>query len=491
MSLCRKGTAGALAVLMLLMFGCGPKSESSTPGDTSSAGSAAGESSAVVSQSTEEIKQGLPEADLSGYEFTIVTVDPSYLVQETDDITDYNQAVMKKMATIEETYGCKITVESAAPDTLFQNAQAAIRSGQKYADIIIGTQWQFGNFVAANLLQSFSDVPNIDLTQDIWTPEIVESTTFHGKTYGVGLTPMALDRFVFGVFFNKKILQEIGSSDAELYQMVDEGKWTLDTFVELGKKAKRDLNGDGKFDSSDRYGYMGPNYEVTVGLLEASGMRGLTVNDDGEITYGFNRPDAGEIVNRIKKFLYIDDIGYTLAADEDWTKTLEYFASDRSLFYLYAAGFPASYDIIADMETDFGYIPMPKFKETDEGYKCMVDHNMSFAMLPKTTTDLDKVGYVLNALALLGNGDEASAFYESYQLRYFRDDKSLEYFKNGTENAVVDLMFGLRQGYPNTDPLNNVYLPVVNTRTEEFSSYYSSTKTMIETALKELNDSLR
>ena len=49
---------------------------------------------------------------------------------------------------------------------------------------------------------------------------------------------------MFGVFFNKELVQDYQTDD--LYTLVEKGKWTLDTMFGIAENVYQDLNNDGK-----------------------------------------------------------------------------------------------------------------------------------------------------------------------------------------------------------------------------------------------------
>ena len=76
---------------------------------------------------------------------------------------------------------------------------------------------------------------------------------------------------MFVTFFNKDMIAEV--DDVNLYDVVNQGKWTLDYQYELASKFYSDLNGDGKADGKDQYGFVCTNMANIDPYWSSSGFR--------------------------------------------------------------------------------------------------------------------------------------------------------------------------------------------------------------------------
>ena len=77
------------------------------------------------------------------------------------------------------------------------------------------------------------------------------------------------------------------------------------------------------------------------------------------------------------------------------------------------------------MEEDFGIIPFPKYSAEQEAYYTHVDGHAPLMILPKTLTNPENAGIVLEALAYESNKTVVPAVYEIVlQSKYARDEAS-------------------------------------------------------------------
>ena len=86
-----------------------------------------------------------------------------------------------------------------------------------------------------------------------------------------GAAALTLYRYMFVTFFNKDMIAEI--DDVNLYDVVNQGKWTLDYQSEFAGKFYSDLNGDGKADGKDQYGFVCTNMAYIDPYWSSSGFR--------------------------------------------------------------------------------------------------------------------------------------------------------------------------------------------------------------------------
>lgn len=221
--------------------------------------------------------------------------------------------------------------------------------------------------------------------------------------------------------------------------MVKNKEWTFEKMLEMQKAAKRDLNGDGVFDSADRYGLAtGHDWDISVVLYLASGNSIIETSQDGEMKYALNTPEAYETIDMVKKMVAKGDTFFPKDDGEDMDAYVKAFVEGKSLFLAYSRG-RGVIDPIYEMDDDFGFIPMPMGNNTDE-YKCWVSHDAPSLAVPVSNPDLDKTGLILEALAWKSQGED-ELHLDEFALTKLRDDESYEILKELGKYAVSDMAF--------------------------------------------------
>lgn len=127
-----------------------------------------------------------------------------------------------------------------------------------------------------HLMAPLEDLSALDFTEWKWNKCVLEATTFGGHTYGMNVDYEP----GYGVFFNKRILQEAGYGVDELYDLQKNGDWNWAKFEEILKACTKDTNGDGKTDIWGLTTSLGANYYTAV--VHASGADYVTKDASGQ-----------------------------------------------------------------------------------------------------------------------------------------------------------------------------------------------------------------
>lgn len=434
----RKGIVWLLVLTMLLAVvttACGKGAQTDVDsGDT--APEANGEPD--VSEEEEEPEDegdgsGLPEADLDGYVFTVADNNVNRWFPE-EGSSDLANAILERNEWVQEKYNCEIEVVPHSEEEF----ATAVMAGDKYADIIVTPTWELGRHIKAKRLVNMNEVPNLDMSNPYWN--LFDSTaylSYEDRTYGTAAPFVSQSDEVWVVAFNKSIIEEL---DLECpYELVEKKEWTLEKMLEMQRAAKRDLNGDGVFDSNDRYGLgTGHEWDTPVVLYLASGNSIIDVAEDGTMSYAVNTSKAYETIELVKQMLVPGDTFFPKDEGEDFDAYVKAFTEGKTLFYTYSRG-RGVMDPIYEMEDDFGFVPMPMGNNTDT-YKCWVSHDAPSLAIPVSNPDLENTGLILEALGWKSQ-DEEEIRLEETAYTQLRDDESFEILKQLQDFAVSDMAF--------------------------------------------------
>ncbi|MBQ7898083.1 MAG: hypothetical protein IJ323_06635 [Clostridia bacterium] len=107
--------------------------------------------------------------------------------------------------------------------------------------------------VSKNLFPNWYDIPNVDISKPWWANSNVDELTYNGKAI---LAVSDYDTSAISctdcMAFNKNLANSYDMGN--LYEVVDEGKWTFDYFLNLVEDAYIDTDGDGDKSEGDFYG---------------------------------------------------------------------------------------------------------------------------------------------------------------------------------------------------------------------------------------------
>nr|MBQ4318743.1 hypothetical protein [Clostridia bacterium] len=243
------------------------------------------------------------------------------------------------------------------------------------------------------------DFPYIDYEQPWWWSEyMLEESIDASKRYMLNgdLTLYAL-MSAASAYFNKDMFENINGDPAELYAHVDNGTWTVETFLDYCASAYMDVNGDGARDEEDIYGvrhtsiWSGINY-----LTLSSGIPMHTRDDDGLPVLDVYNDTWIKWTDILKRYMTGDEYS-KISKEPDVIRDATYFINEKALFCM---GMLSHADQFRDTDFSYGILPFPKYSEEMNYLASGATPNADAIFIPVTTkTDkYDAIGATLEAL---------------------------------------------------------------------------------------------
>ena len=270
--------------------------------------------------------------------------------------------------------------------------------------------------VSQNLCYDMMAIESIDLNRDYWKLSAYDMLAVNGHIY---LTKPAFIIPSVGIFtFNKQMLAEYDM--AEPYQDVLDGKWTLDKMAEMSKVVTRDLNGDGKMDENDTYGFVcGADWQLNA-FIFSLGSSVTDLDENGKIVLSLNTPHSAEVYTALHEFFN--------NSGDAWFNGGVDMKSGRCLF---AQCTTKSLDNLRDCEVEYGIVPYPKWDEAQERYNGY--DISSFISIPSAVADPEMCGQTLEMLNFYSREIVLPTYYDiSLNSKSVRDEESIQ---------MLDLIF--------------------------------------------------
>ena len=442
----RFGAAALLTVLLLTTAAsCGDTADTASDTTDTAADSVTAAENADPDDpyaARMNVSAGLPEGlDFGGAHFRSMVNENNGNIMESDiwvesatgEIVD--DALYNRQIYVEDLLNVVID-----PSEVFgyQQASAAIRksvnAGDDAYDVFLQHMIQAGSDTLEGLFRNWYDIPHMDFTHPWYPQDSIKNITMDGTMYML-LTDVMLSAFhnTYCCYFNKDIAADYDLPD--VYEIVREGKWTLDKQAELAKGVYKDVNGDSKRDSGDQYGYatsIGSNvvtffWSFQVPLLDLS---------SGQPVIVANNERAVNTVEKLEDYLYNNED--TFVADV-WTDFIDMFVAEQVLFIPRCVGETQTF--FREMD-NYGILPFPKYDEAQEGYYTMIDGCSPLVAVPKTAANTEMIGAVMEALGEYSYKYVVPAYYDvTLKVKGTRDENSIEMLDLTFDGRVVDFAF--------------------------------------------------
>ncbi len=431
----KKILALIMSALMLSasMLSCSDNGSSeTTPTNTPSQGS---ETTPENETGTETEEPGekleIPFTDYEGYTFTALTADnQTYNHREltVEELTGegINDAFFNRNLAVEELLKVKINAvvnPSGGNASAFKNSVTASDGAYDCA---------FMNFTDSGAMASggyaldINRIPNIDLSKSWWSQDSVNQLRVLGSNYLVASDITIGDKDCMWVlFFDKAYFADLHLENP--YELVAEGKWTFDKFYEMMKQGLSDLNGNGIYDTKDRWGLL-THSENYAGLWMSAGQAlvSLDANNVPQMTW-----NSEQFINVWDKICKIMGDQSVKADNIDYIS--QGLREGNALFATEVVAFIRAY---RDNDREFGILPMPKYDENQDRYYTYVAVNSDLMVVSKSVEDSARTGEILECLAAKGKEIIMPAYYDvSLKSKSARDSESA---------ASLDIIFANR-----------------------------------------------
>ena len=432
----------ALMMVLPLLLACGKTTDGKTSGNPSGTSDlpAPGSDYAELPEDLRFDGDGEPTeirfivADDLGLGFNLAG--RSIYVDEEEDAADtVNSAIMQRNQTVEDKLGVKIKlVDVVNLNGMAGALQPSLMSGSDDYDVVGSYQFFAPSLTVgdnAGFFLNYNKIPeednHLDFSKPYWNEDLFNEMAYKGAGYFVtGDLCLSYTGGMYVTFVNARMWEQYAYKAKELtgyddvYDMVNNGKWTIDVMTELVKEAWVDSNGNDEVDEGDTYGYMWVSWDSNIdGLFAGCGIS-YTKWVDGEPTLDVYNERNLEIIDKLYTLHYEAPVFEDSASDNylmvDWAKGNCLFMATR----LYNSEL-----YLRDMQDDYYIIPCPKLNEEQAEYRTTLHDGFSLYGIPFTNS---KVAATTATLELMGSESYRTvtpAYYETaLKIKYTRGDVS-------------------------------------------------------------------
>ena len=399
------------------------------------------------------IDDELPDADFSGKQFRIAShrTDEYFIAEE-----DRNQgnliadAKYERNKAVEDRFNCEIVVAYKAAYYDVQDWVAkTVLSGADEFDLFCSHGASAGGTVLKNVFLNWYDIPHIDFSKPWWSSSCAEELTYDGKCI-LAVSDFNLTAITGAqcMFFNKNLAAAYDMGN--LYEVVLNGEWTFDYFVELTKDIYIDQDGSGDKSDGDFFGFAQSHaWQTSISSwLWAFDNPTMKKDEDGIPQIAVKTDKINAIVNNLYDYLFNSN-GVHYRTDNEAGQGMDLFLSKQAIFALGGVGSPTG-EGLRNFEDEYGMLPMPKWDENQTKYYTMTPGEHTVLAVPKTVKDTEFVGTIMEALSAESYKRVVPTLYEiALKTRYLRDDESKDVLDIVIDGRMYDFgyIYGGFQGF--------------------------------------------
>ncbi len=399
---------------------------------------------------TSNDRDDLGEVDLGGRDITVVSrveaVNQSEVYVEELDSDPINDAVYNRNLVLEERLKCNIEVVQYLPEAGSVAGEAVdavsnmvIAGGDDY-NIVANCSYTSMTLALNGRMTDLRTTSYIDFDKNYWSQGFNDALSYKDSQFFV-TGPMSLSyyRYMFVTMFNKRLLEDEGM-DNELYEVVENGEWTIDYMTGIAERFYRDLNGDSSKDGADLYGFcarIGPTSSMMDAYWEGSDICILKKDEDNMYSYEVDQERLSDSLDSVLALLNSSG-SFTATTNAGDGDVLTKFSEDQSVMINYRL-IAVEDPVIRNMPNDYGILPVPKLTKSQD-YKTHVQVEVILYGVPSTSyKEIDELGIFLEAYASESYNRVKPAYYEvALTSKYVKDPQSVDMLDRVVSSVAID-----------------------------------------------------
>ncbi|MCL1793483.1 MAG: ABC transporter substrate-binding protein [Oscillospiraceae bacterium] len=451
----------SLFVTNIILYSCQAAVEKNSANQNEESGEIPGEREIADEANDKSMLDDLGEYDFGGHEFKIfnrISDGWANCRLDFEELTGevYQDAVNIRNRNLEDRFNIKIVMAEwvYSGQNELNKIKNMILSGDNEYDLYTCRGAESFGFAQQGLINGINELTNIDFSKTYWDDFLTNQLTILNRKYfAVGAFCTTFFDYAYVLVFNKQLLQNYGLENP--FEVVKNGKWTYDKFAEMCKSGTIDLNGDGKMDANDAWGYCARSNDVLPGLWIAGGAKAAEKDGDDVPQNTMGTEKFLDVVDKIFQITHGNDIYYN-SDKQDMFCSDKVLFNDVDLFML---------KNLRAMETDFGILPYPKFDEKQEAYYTRLGGgDLFFTGITSTKEDLERTSAILEAMACDSLKTVVPAYYDiMLKTKLARDEESEEMIDYIIDQRVFDWVDVIWVSEIRDGPLNDMFVKKSNT----------------------------
>ncbi len=451
------------------------KTNTNTPSESTDTETTPAETEAPKAEST------LTITDFGGRDYRMISTnqDNRQVDINATELTGstLNDLVYNRNFHVMELYNVKMVAEDIEYNKINDMVKKDATSGDTSYDLYL-TNYTANALATQGYLYDFYTMPHVNLKNAWWDQNEIADMTIRNKLYmAIGdISPTELLTSEC-ILFNKVLFDTNGIPYP--YEDALKGTWTLDKLLTIADGKTTDLNGDGTIDVEDDMFSMTCWYDYGTAMFYGAGGDVSSFDSNGNVTLDIDVEKISNIYNKIFTIINGTKANYeTVVANHD--RSFRVFSEGRAFFC--GITFQKIETFLREMEDDYGVLPNPKYDENQQNYSTCVSGAGSMVVVPKTCTDPEYVGSMLEAMAAVSYDMITPDLINTMaSTKNVRDQESSEVVQMIIRNRNFDTA---RMHDINADKFVEELLPKGST---DVASYFAKNEKSYEKRLDEIN----
>ena len=481
----------ALLLLLSLLAACGESSNAKEDQPAApSAGSAEVEAAVDAEPETEDLYDpGVPVNDYGGSDFMFYirkcganfwTVKDVFVEELNGEAM--NDAIYNRNDYINTTYNIKIAQEFMGDNGACATYVNKMVTAGENMDAVICNGNDTTAIAGKGQVMDLLEVPYLNLEQKWWDQNSIHDLSLCGKIFfAAGELTESDNNAVNVIAFVKDNITDYHLEDP--YELVREGKFTIDKFTELSEAVLTDKNGDGKYNEDDVIGYL---YFSDSGqtMFNALGNMCAVLDDNGDPQITFLTDRSVESWTKLISFIQ-KECTLSMSTELDVYKGMGDYDVKVKMIEgkntLFSWVHMRDIENLREVESDFGVLPNPKFDEAQEKYCNENDpYGTGFFSVPVTCADPERTGIVIEAFSARSMQILLPAYYDkTLQGKYMRDNDSLEMLEIIFDSVIYDI-----GRYYNWGSMYGTISSMWNGKQDTFASSFEKTAKVVTKSME-------
>lgn len=381
------------------------------------------------------VSDDLPAMDFEGRSLRILTV--NYYLWDvweeelTGDIVE--DAVLERNKAMLDRFNFNIP-EPVSPgdyDKVSSVIRQSVASADDEYDLVFQHMIQAGIDALTKIFLNWYEVDYVNFEKPWYSKFAIEGLSLNNRMYTCfsDMQLAGIDR-TYCMIYDKNVAAD--NNLDSITEMSANGEWTIGALNDICSVMYTDLNGDGKANADDYYGFTSPISNNTSPYFYSFNIPRLDIDEDGNVTLAINCEKMSDTVNLLRTLF---DKNNTWSGSDAGNT---YFRNGHALVYSACLG--DTLGDLRDYEHDYGIIPYPKFDEQQENYYTIMGGGVTTLCMPLTLTDTDFVGFVVEAMSAETWKNVVPKYYDiALKVKGARDEESIAVMDQLLAGRAVDI----------------------------------------------------